>query len=33
MVHGELVLFDDPEVLDYPWDLPSRARQRRTTIC
>ncbi|MBN8456642.1 MAG: DEAD/DEAH box helicase family protein [Verrucomicrobia bacterium] len=23
MVHGELVLFDDPEVLDYPWDLPA----------
>jgi type III restriction enzyme len=23
MVHGELVLFDDPEVLDYPWDLPT----------
>ena len=22
MVHGELMLFDDPEVLDYPWDLP-----------
>jgi type III restriction enzyme len=21
-VHGELQLFDDPEVLDYPWDLP-----------
>ncbi|MFZ4682612.1 MAG: DEAD/DEAH box helicase, partial [Terrimicrobiaceae bacterium] len=24
-VHGELQLFDDPEVLDYPWDLPSYA--------
>jgi type III restriction enzyme len=23
MVHGELTLFDDPEVLDYPWDLPT----------
>jgi type III restriction enzyme len=23
MVHGELVLFDDPEVLDYPWNLPT----------
>jgi type III restriction enzyme len=23
MVHGELMLFDDPEVLDYPWDLPT----------
>ena len=23
MVHGELVLFDDPEVLEYPWDLPT----------
>ncbi|MDX2081107.1 MAG: DEAD/DEAH box helicase family protein [Terrimicrobiaceae bacterium] len=22
-VHGELQLFDDPEVLDYPWDLPA----------
>jgi len=22
-VHGELQLFDDPEVLDYPWELPS----------
>ncbi|MCP5545171.1 MAG: DEAD/DEAH box helicase family protein [Akkermansiaceae bacterium] len=22
MVHGELTLFDDPEVLEYPWDLP-----------
>ncbi len=22
LVHGELQLFDDPEVLDYPWDLP-----------
>lgn len=21
MVHGELVMFDDPELLDYPWDL------------
>lgn len=21
-VHGELQLFDDPEVLDYPWELP-----------
>src|SRR5205823_2838930 len=21
-VNGELQLFDDPEVLDYPWDLP-----------
>ena len=21
-VHGELQLFDDPEVLNYPWDLP-----------
>jgi type III restriction enzyme len=24
-VHGELQLFDDPEVLDYPWDLPGAA--------
>jgi len=24
-VHGELQLFDDPEVLDYPWDLPRYA--------
>lgn len=24
-VHGELQLFDDPEVLDYPWDLPAYA--------
>ena len=23
MVHGELMLFDDPEVLEYPWDLPT----------
>jgi type III restriction enzyme len=23
IVHGELVLFDDPEVLEYPWDLPT----------
>jgi len=23
MVHGELMLFDDPEVLDYPWELPT----------
>ena len=23
MVHGELVLFDDPEVLEYPWNLPT----------
>ena len=23
MVHGELVIFDDPEVLEYPWDLPT----------
>ncbi len=22
LVHGELQLFDDPEVLDYPWELP-----------
>lgn len=26
-VHGELQLFDDPEVLDYPWDLPLYAAQ------
>ena len=24
-VHGELQLFNDPEVLDYPWDLPGTA--------
>ena len=23
MVHGELLLFDDPEVLEYPWNLPT----------
>jgi type III restriction enzyme len=26
-VHGELQLFDDPEVLDYPWDLPVYAAE------
>ncbi|MBI4026195.1 MAG: DEAD/DEAH box helicase family protein [Verrucomicrobia bacterium] len=26
-VHGELQLFDDPEALDYPWDLPVYASQ------
>lgn len=26
-VNGELQLFDDPEVLDYPWDLPPYASQ------
>lgn len=26
-VHGELQLFSDPEVLDYPWDLPAYSAQ------